>query len=216
MIDYIKKNKDIFLVGILIIVLVCIQYRDRLKEGFESTVANSVSTIETKFNQAFGVINADNVIMNQSLTVKKDIKTDGEILAKGHIRTNRNVYGKNIKASSMFYMDDNGKNLTLTKEELKKIKSRLDLAGYAVDGGGSTHLLFSDDWQNLYNGAQMDAWSNNKWDKIYLFKGWKGEFAKDGNGNGTMWTFQNKDKKIQQFTPQGNQISSYKITWIGY
>ena len=216
MIDYIKKNRDLFLVGLLILTLVCIQYRGRLKEGFESTVANSVSTIEQKFNQAFGVINAENVIMNQNLTVKKNINADGEVVAKGHIKTSKNVYAKNIKATDMFYMPDGDKNLTLTKEELKKIKSRLDLAGYAVDGGGSTHLLFADGWQNLYDGAKMDAWSNDSWDMIYLFKGWKGEFAEHGSGKGWVKKYENKDRKLQKFQPPGDRISSYKVTWISY
>ena len=229
MIEYLKKNKDLLLVGILIIVLVCIQYRGRLKEGFESTVANSVSVIETKFNQAFGVINADNVVMNQSLTVKKGIKSDIDIVATNNIISGKDVKtpGAILTKAGNLYLSGHIKKIggdeaaSLTTEIIKKMKSRLDLAGYAVDGGGSTHLLFADGLQNLTGGAKMDFSSNDKWDVIYLFKGWKGEFWGDSDGKGTKWTHENKDRKLQKFkygkkSHNANKISSYKITWISY
>ena len=82
-INYIKNNKELFLVILLIIMFVFIKISGVSKEGFESTVANSVSVIEQKFNQAFGIINANDVEILQNVNIKRSLNVDGVIVTKG-------------------------------------------------------------------------------------------------------------------------------------
>lgn len=222
--DYIKKNRDMFLVGLLILILVCFQYGGRMKEGFESTVANSVSTIEQKFNQAFSTITDKDVEMLQNLKLKGALNVTKEINASEDIKTTGGqlrTKNASITEAGHLYLGGrikqvNGdKKASLDAEEIKKMKSRLDLGGYAVDGQATTHLLFEDGWQNLNSGTYA-AWANDAWDIIYLFKGWKIEVAEHGNGKGWKKTFENKDKKIQRFQLPGNQASSFNLTWVSY
>ena len=89
------------------------------------------------------------------------------------------------------------------------------IAGYAVDGDGSSHLLY-ESRHSLVNGATFDAWSNDRWDKVYVHRGWKitcwrHEFS------GTAWVKENKTSNIPlSMGLEGNQITSYQADWVGY
>ena len=107
LLKYIEKYSEIIIVVLLIIVLFL--YKDDLKfgmiEGFESTVANSVSAIEQKFNQAFGMINATNVEIKQNLKLKeylnvvKGIDAGSDIVAKKNIKSGNDIIAqKNVTA----------------------------------------------------------------------------------------------------------------------
>ncbi len=92
LLKYIEKYNQIIIIILLVIVLFL--YTDDLKigkmvEGFESTVANSVSVVEQKFNQAFGIINATDIQIKQNLNV------DGNITGKNDVIAKRNIIGKN-------------------------------------------------------------------------------------------------------------------------
>ncbi len=106
----------------------------------------------------------------------------------------------------------------ITKEMIQKMKSHMELAGYAVDGQGTTHLLFANGMQNLTVGSMMDAWANDAWDIVYLFKGWKGTFYAHPDGEGTSQTFTNSKSTVESYILDTikNQASSYEIAWVGY
>ena len=104
LIKYIEKYSQIIIIVLLISVLFL--YRNelgfgRMTEGFESTVANSVSAIEQKFNQAFGMINAQNVEIKQNLKLKeylnvaKGIDSGHDIVAQRNITAEGNVNSNN-------------------------------------------------------------------------------------------------------------------------
>ena len=152
-----------------------------------------------------------------------------------NIRKSLLVTNKNIKSGSKITLNANGIITTdkltitdkivsvggdtkaeLTKTDIKKMKSLKMIAGYAIDGGGSTHLLFEGGWHNLSSG-KFNAWSNDNWDVIYIFKGWKVQVSEHSNGGGWKKDMVNKNedvKKMDNFSD--NKVSSYKVTWVDY
>jgi hypothetical protein len=91
-------------------------------------------------------------------------------------------------------------------------------AGFAVDGEGTTMLLY-EGYHRLGNGDLFDAWTNDKWDFIYCYKGWKIEVWKDYE-SGTKQEIENKTEDVptRMDLSKGvgrNNASSYKATWIG-
>ena len=120
MINFIKKNKELILVLLLIICVIIIKNTGIIKEGFESNVANSVSAIEQKFNQAFGIINATDVEILQNLNLKKNLNLDGTIVTKGNINSDGTIVAKGNIANGAVTISSNGtiyaKKLSLTDQ----------------------------------------------------------------------------------------------------
>ena len=100
--------------------------------------------------------------------------------------------------------------------DLKKMKSLRMMGGFAIDGGGSTMMLEEGGWHNLYSNAKYDSWTNDRWDRIFIYRGWKVEVAKNGNGEGNYKVFTNTNENVKKCIIDGNQVSSYKLTWVGY
>jgi len=111
-----------------------------------------------------------------------------------------------------------------TSGEIKGKLATPAIAGYAVDGLGSTILLEEGGWWDLAkNNGKYNVWSNDAWDRIYLFRGWKLEFSEnhhDHNGGGRKETHENKTEKVKMINPEKtnmhHHISSYKATWVGF
>jgi hypothetical protein len=105
----------------------------------------------------------------------------------------------------------------ITETELKKLKSHLPIAGYAVDGGGSTHLLF--EGSHRFEGSNEPfGWFNNAMNESQVFKGWRVTFW-DGNFTGTSWVNDNSGGNsvpVRVDRQHQDRAGSYKAEWIGY
>ena len=101
-------------------------------------------------------------------------------------------------------------------DDTRRLKSLSRIGGFAIDGGGSTMML-EEGSHVLYGETKYDAWTNNKWDKIYIFKGWVIEVWHHEVGNsGAHSAVTNTNEYVKKINIPANTISSYKLTWIGY
>ena len=99
-------------------------------------------------------------------------------------------------------------------DDTRRLKALSRLGGFAIDGTRSTFMLEEGSHQ-LYGKGKYDAWANDSWDMIYVFKGW--EFiGYDGNYAGAQYQSENKTEYIKKYECPGNKISTYKLTWVGY
>ena len=153
-------------------------------------------TLLTKNWGASGSINIEG-----DINLKKDLKMEnGASVIKGTVNT------QNVKIG----------NTVITENILKRIINQQQYAGFAIDGGGTTMPLYEGQ-HNLYGEAQFDAWTNDKWDIIYINRGWRITVGAHGNMVGTFAVGQNKTSNVPtKLKLSANQASSYKAEWIGY
>ena len=112
----------------------------------------------------------------------------------------------------------------ITEADLQKIASNKKCAGFAVDGLGTTMLLYEGYWPlyggNNENDRRFDAWTSDAWDMVYVFKGWKVQFWADLRSGNTSIVENKTDDipKTRWLNNDGltNQVSSYEATWVGY
>jgi hypothetical protein len=224
MIKELHKNKKLITIFILVIIFLIFvknggmrkaienfENTDENQKGFFETLLNSFNTVGQTFNNVFTKIDAKNVNMSKSLITTGNIT--GTDIISTNIKSSNDMIGKNIKANLSVAIN----NTSISETDLKKMKSIKTLAGYVVDGAGTTHLLFEGGWYNLYGGSKFDAWSNNRWDVAYIFKGWKLEIAQHGGGTGKVIRKENKKEELMKVSGFSNiKPSSYKITWVDY
>jgi len=180
------------------------------KENFEGdktffdSALNSYNTTNNLVKDIFPNVDSSNATVNKNLTVNGNLKSNNVI-------TNNVSANDTLKSSKVIIG-----NTTLYETDLKKMMSTRKIAGYAVSGRETTHLLFEGGWYNLYKGAKFDAWSNDSWDVAYVFRGWKLEVAEHGNGKGYIWRKSNTEEDVKKLGWFSRKPSSYKVTWIGY
>ncbi|MBA42593.1 MAG: hypothetical protein CMF62_01105 [Magnetococcales bacterium] len=87
----------------------------------------------------------------------------------------------------------------------------LGVAGYGIDGSGTTHLLH----EGTHNLSDI-PYSNDLWDNICAYPGWEILVATDYNLNGSKQVIKNNSPKpvYLRLNPV-NKASSYKATWVG-
>ena len=225
MLKHLLDNKNIiitFLFIILFLLFVRVGGVRKAIENFDNTsnntsiltetVLNSLDVEGQKLNDIFTNIDANNVTIKKKINANNDIKVGDKMV----LGANGTIYTRGLVANERVFVGGEDEKNSLDKTTVRKLKSLKSIAGYAVDGNGTTHLLFEGGWYNLYGGALFDAWSQDQWDIIYLFKGWKGEFTEHGNGEGQKWIGENKTQDVLKVVPAANRVSSYKITWVDY
>ncbi len=228
------KHIIIFLIVVLL-VLFFTQQKEHLSSKTPNLSSEAVQNIakvyaDTKESAYFNNINTTgnmrgNVIGNVTGNLKGDVT--GNIVST-QATTSRLCIGQTC----------------IDETDLKKISSNKKCAGFAIDAEGSTMLLYEGYWELFdYNENQrrFDAWTNNKWDRVYIFKGWKIQFFEDGNRTGSVGIVENKTDDIPKsvdvsktadlsnisnetlrqitsnlITKMPNSISSYEATWVGY
>lgn len=218
----------------MIIIIISLYYLTNLEkfENFENSLVTNLQTQINLFKDIFNNVNSTTVKSLKNFELNNievnNIKTntikvgDKEMIESDFqkIMSIKDVFsvGGNIVKSSKDFIFNTlqiGKQV-ISGTDLRKLNSLKNIAGYAVDGDGTTHLLFEGGWYELYNGEKFDAWSNDRWDFVYLFRGWKGEFAQHGKGSGSVWREENKNEDVKKIKIGANQVSSYKITWVDY
>lgn len=140
---------------------------------------------------------------NKNLCFKQNDATTGICL------TNNNT-NSSIKLSNTYSLDE---------LSLKKTKHLNNFAGWAIDGDGSTLLLYVGQYK-FYGGDWADTWMHDKIDTIYVFRGFRitcyqHEFI------GSTAVCENTDSDMpKRFAlgsmGLGNGTSSIKTEWIGY
>jgi hypothetical protein len=98
----------------------------------------------------------------------------------------------------------------------KKTATNRKTAGFSIDGEGSSIALYEGAW-NLFDGQQFDAWTNNRWDLIYIFRGWRITVWENGIGSGSTNQGQNTTSDVPlKWDISDNYVSSYLAEYIGY
>ena len=209
-----NKNNRIWLIIIVVFTICLLRNIDPFSTTLDAVLSNqsvlqqtiddNQQTIQKQFNDLFEV---------DGDTLK--VKTKNISIPDG-IQTNTIKLGKS----------------TLNQEYLNKAKSTGNLAGNAINGDGSTHLLWEGGWHNLSGDGHANAWANDKWDMIYVNRGWKIEFAEHEEGRGKIKWAQNKhdwlpykfdlnwdddvaDKHGGEDKPDRGNTTSYRATWVG-
>ena len=107
-------------------------------------------------------------------------------------------------------------NTCISEDTLKRVINQQYYAGFAIDGEGTTMPLYEGSY-NLFGGAQFDAWTNDKWDFIYINRGWRITLWDNEVGNGQPFGGENRGSNVPiKVGIPGNRISSYRAEWIGY
>jgi cytoskeletal protein CcmA (bactofilin family) len=131
---------------------------------------------------------------------------NGDIYLRGNVR----IDGAGGTGNDLYVKDNN----------IKKLRSMFNCAGYAIDGYGSTHLLFL----GKHN-IEKIGWAKNRWDHIHLFRGYKIALFDWHNfktrGGWSQWLTNRKSSNPKLFdlnkTSLGaNEANSYIAKWIGY
>ena len=108
----------------------------------------------------------------------------------------------------------------INETKMKKLEHLKMLAGFAINGEGTTFPLYEGDFK-LMGSDWADAYTQDKWDYIYINRGWKVtvfEHEKDSDGGWKM-TEQNVDTLLPKrwlLDGRGDAVSRYKAEWIGY
>ncbi len=207
------KTKHI-IIGLIILVGLLFFIQQKEHAGTTNT-----SNLSNEAVQNIAKVYAD----TNSTAVFNNIRSTGKITGNvtGNLTGNvaGDVSGSNINISKLCI----GKTC-IDETDLQKVASNKKCAGFAVDGTGTTMLLYEGYWK-LYDGnneneRRFDAWTSDAWDVVYIFKGWKIQFWADEK-SGKNIIVENKTDDI----PKGkwlnndgltNQVSSYEATWVGY
>jgi hypothetical protein len=145
-------------------------------------------------------IRADDLQFKNANSGNTTVTTNGN-----HIVTEKLVVQGNIQVGGQ----------TLTEDDIKRMKSMRSVAGWAIDGDNSTAILMEGSWK-LNNNETMDAWTCDRWDIAYVFKGWKVTFWDGANFDGGTASIENKTDVVKKIQNLGNWPCSYKAEWVGY
>jgi len=181
------------------------------KEKFENTdgildkIMNSYSRLETKFDTIYdgdtikfhSKLNAPNAYINA--------------LAADNFTALNQVTANNKITTPQVNIADT----TLDKEYLQRLNSITKFGGFAVDGGGSTYLLF-EGFHTLENQTKWGWWSEDKWNLLYIFKGWNIKVYWDRDESNLMMEDTNTGEDAKLVNLNDDAASAYRLTFVGY
>jgi hypothetical protein len=153
-------------------------------------------------------------ITSKTNTIEMDVKS-GSIVADGGIKVNGTVVGSAIYGNKLCA------GLTcLDETTLKRLLPLAKHAGWAIGGTGLFTTLLYEGEYILYgdNTTRFNNGSNDKWDFIYINKGWKITIWPNGSNTETpLGTRSNTtdDIPIKWVVPT-NSASLYRAEWVGY
>ena len=217
MYKYLDKLKIITIIIILLYIFFrFINKQENFSLDEKKSLIDGLKIQNSLFNSIFVKVDKKNVTMDKNLMISNHIKSNS--LSTNNLTVNKNL---SVKKDLSVMNNIKGKDLVLGRErinetDLKKFKSIAHLAGYAVDGDKTTHLLFEGGWHKLYGGGKFDSWANDRWDDAWIFRGWRLEMAEHGYGKGKIWKIDNKNEDVKRLGNLRNKPSSYRVTWIGY
>ena len=163
---------------------------------------------------------------------------DGAIRANGNINSTADINaGANINANKDIRCGQNLfiNDFQMNKQFLQRLLSQSKIAGFAVNNGGTTMLLYEGGWAlNIGISNESDgrfghgAGTNESWDVVYVNRGWKVTLHEDWwhTDNGTIRReIINTTSDIPLADYLGNaingkhlldKVSAYKAEWIGW
>lgn len=138
-----------------------------------------------------------------------------------HIKTDRSKIYSEKETHVDGTINTYGKNDGITDTStLKKLTSYTRIGGYAKDGG-SMNILLEEGTHTLGNDRNglYTYETQNRWDYIYVFKGWK--FTGYDKGDKTDRVLENKTSYVKHMdvgegNSDNNRINKYKLEWVGY
>ncbi len=141
-------------------------------------------------------------LLNKSgVIIGKDWGGNGNLQVQGNIST-----GGNLTIG----------NTQITEDILKRVINQKKYAGFAINGSGTTMPLYEGDWL-LSGGENFDAWTNDRWDAIFINRGWRITCWRHGIGSDEIGKGTNTTSDVPKKLDVTNDvISSYRAEWIGY
>lgn len=209
-----KKYIIVFLIVFLIIILLNFNTKNYFEhiDGTitQKTPAEAILNLSSMYNS--DVVTTNNMKLLSDLVVSKNSK----------------IKGKNTDDTDFEF---NFNEVVLLKKTLSDLTNKINdidmriyshkkCGGFAIDGEGTTMLLFEGYWHlggtgDLNEIRKFDAWTNQKWDVAYLYKGWAVDFYTDINKLGRKISYINKDSDVLR-CEVGNAASSYELKWVGF
>ena len=227
--NYLKKNYKFVIIICLFLSLVM-----NKQENFTTAQAlDAVKSTEKKVNDMVSKVDGSHVRFPKKVVLDKGLAMGSLKMAPGNwldygieVPANKKL-GIHAPGAGTMELHVDHKIVTgylqlgktsINEDDLKKMKSQRMMGGYAVDGAGTTIMLEEGGWWNLCceGNQKYNAWSNDAWDVLYLYRGWKAQFTEHPTGKGWVKTYENKNENVKKFVPPGNSISSYKLWWVGY
>lgn len=139
----------------------------------------------------------------------------------GRIQTNAPSFYMNKKISLNGSIGHHGKD----QIDLRKLVSHSSIGAYAIDGGGSTIPLIATTGKGMNlsknepRDGNMYGWASDRWDLIYLCKGWEITLWHDEVGVKHLeGPTKNTKHKLQlvDLRDRHNKATSYKLEWKGW
>ena len=191
----------------------------RISENFENAnlidVINGLDVQDQKLNDIITKSSTTEVTFNKNIVTNKNIKASGHISSGKDIVLNSNgtIKAKNFLITDKIASVGGDTKAELTKTDIKKMKSLKMIAGYAINGDGTTHLLF-EGYHKLHENKFQ--WAHDRWDTIYIFKGWKVQTWDDAKKGKQISNTENKNEDVKMVDVQNDKISEYEVTWVDY
>lgn len=193
-------NKYI-MIYLFLTILFLLGYLSKYQENFTDSAENIFTKLKNttldKINDIFLNITNTQIVTDKKITIDtlnaKNLKTDNIKLNNSNL-----CIGKTC----------------LSETDLLKYASMKQIAGYAIDGKGSTYLLRAG-FHNL-NYSNESGYNHKKYDIIQIFKGWEikiwgaGKIMEKINVTKDSMKWRLKSNKLE------NKVTQYSALWVGY
>lgn len=228
---YCQKRLDM----VVIITMITIVFLYNKNNKIEKLDNESIQNIASIYNDKLMKVNK---IECDEIITKKITSTNGGkfgLLEIGLDKTNDNIkvpgrgtmFWNGVTGNFEMHQENPGKSIiadfdNFEGKAIQRLNSFKHIGGFAIDGEGTTMLL-EEGKNNLTGGAKYDAWTHDRWDIVYIFKGWKITFWPEPNfGGNPSQVIINKDEDVKKITLDrvpgigANNVEGYLLEWIGY
>lgn len=219
------------IIAVLVISINRSLLKERIVEDFDNTgnvidtIINTTTATQEYMESVFSKVTNTDLFLTKTLNTKA-IKAGGDISTTGNLTVGGKLTGSsgtlsmgNLSTDTITLNNISTSGLKIDNTMLKKLASQASVGGFAINGDGTTIPLMEGEW-NLSDKGPMDAWTNDKWDTVHIYKGWRISVANNSNMGGGTKTVQNKTDVLQKYSLRDygldNKVSSYTMTWIGY
>jgi hypothetical protein len=229
---------------------------DDVKQAINDIYKADINAIRNLSNVATDIYNNnDTLIIPANKTTVTDLTTNGNVSVLGTLNIAKDTTASTLSASTLSANTLNANTISastlsastlsantstnnklcigstcIEENDLKKLLPYKTCAGFAIDGLGSTMLLYEGTWNlegtksNDGNG-RFNGWTQRLWDQAYIYKGWKCRFFRQDPQILTfLGDLENKTDLIPQVlnfyysrdNNKENQTTYYTAEWVGY
>ena len=213
------KRKHIVILVIFILVAF-ILIRNKNYEGLDATntppLSNeAIQSISSVYSNTAGVSTFNNIKATGKITGKLIGDVSGNVMGNVMGNVTGDISGTKLCIGST----------CITEKELQQITSNKKWAGFATNSEQLPQIapLYEGYYKTYVNNSINNPFGimgNDRWDYIYLYKGWKIQVWAAGDKTGQSATYENKDSELPKLfileSGIKDAVSEYEATWVGY